>query len=146
MSVPGLALGAWDSKYQTLVALDVELLRLLVLGTKNPKVVTGSVTIRSGETEGESTIWSSEDQLVIKRIEFTVPSGITVTEVTLDIDGTTVTVPYASTITPEELFGNTIYGNIIKIKLKVETAPTSDQTIDVKIYGYNAGKVQIPSG
>jgi len=146
MSVPGLALGAWDSKYQTLVAIDVEILRLLVLGTKKPTVISDSITIANGSTTGEKTVWSSEDQLVIKKLEFTVPSGLTVTKVTLDIDGTTVEIPFANTIDLEEVFGSKVYGNTIKIKLTVETAPSSDQNVDVKIYGFNAGKVQIPGG
>jgi len=144
MSVPGLALGIWDSKYQTLTAIDAELLRIYALGTKLPKVVSESITIAANETTGEKTVWNSDDQLVIKKIEFTVPSGLTVTKVTLDIDGNTVELDYASSIDIEQVFGAKVYGNVIKIKLTVDTAPSSDQNVDVKIYGFNAGKTQIP--
>ena len=144
MSVPGVVLGVWDPRYNTAVAIDAEVLRLIALGTKTPVVVTKTLTIASGNSEGEVTVWEKDSQLVVKRLKFTVPSGVTITSIVLDIDGNTVTIDYADEVDLEEVFGSKVYGTVIKVKLVASAAVSSDTDITVKVYGYDAGKTQIP--
>jgi hypothetical protein len=67
MSLQGYAIGVWDTRYQTLVALDIELLRIAILGTKTLRVINATIRIPANTNTGEATVYQGNTQLVIKR-------------------------------------------------------------------------------
>jgi hypothetical protein len=133
------------TRYQTLVALDVELLRIAVLGAKALRVIDATIRIPANTNAGEATVYQSDSQLVVKKIEFTVPSGVTIDKITLDIDGNVATIPFTNPLDFEAVFGAKVYGTVIRIRLEATAPVTADTDIAVKIFGFDAGRVQIPS-
>jgi hypothetical protein len=145
VSVQGYAIGVWDTRYQTLVALDVELLRIAVLGAKALRVIDATIRIPANTNTGEATVYQGDTQLVVKKMEFTVPSGVTIASITLDIDGNVATIPFVNPLDFEAVFGAKVYGTVIRVRLEATANVTADTDIAVKIYGFDAGKTQIPS-
>jgi hypothetical protein len=130
--------GKWTS-------IDAEVLRLLVLGSKNVKTINVSTTIKAGSTLSDkvNAYTSDANYLVIKSIVVSIDGTL---HLFIDDVDNPISVRANTLVDLESIFGAKAYGSKVDIQVEVATAPTSDTSVTVTLYGFEtAGKVQTPT-
>jgi hypothetical protein len=130
--------GKWTS-------IDAEVLRLLVLGSKNVKTIDVSTTIKAGSTLSDkvNAYTSDANYLVIKSIVVSIDGKL---HLFIDDVDNPINVKANTLLDLESIFGAKAYGSKVDIQVEVATAPTNDTSVTVTLYGFEtAGKVQTPT-
>jgi len=130
--------GKWTS-------IDAEVLRLSVLGSKNVKTINVPTTIKAGSTLSDkvNAYTSDANYLVIKSIVVSIDGKL---HLFIDDVDNVIDVKANTLLDLSVIFGVKVYGSKVDIQVEVATAPTSDTSVSVTLYGFEtAGKVQTPT-
>ncbi len=140
--IPAVSDAVYGSKW---TSIDAEAIRLLVLGSKGIKNITQSVTIKAGSlTSDKVNVYNSTtNYLVIRSIRVSVSGKLHL--FIEDVDNV-IEVSANTIVDLVSLFGTKVYGSKFDVQVEVSTAPTSDTSVTVELFGFETrGKVQTPT-
>jgi len=144
--IPAFIIAVSDARFGgKWTSIDAEVLRLLVLGSKNVKTINVSTTIKANTTLSDkvNAYTSDANYLVIKSIVVSIDGKL---HLFIDDVDNVIDVKANTLVDLSAIFGAKAYGSKVDIQVEVATAPTTDTSVTVTLYGFEtAGKVQTPT-
>ena len=146
MSLPAVLVGLTDTvKGVAAESLDAEAVRVLVLGVKQVRAASTTLTVTAGQTaSNRATAYSDTTRLFV--IKTVVASADCDVHIVVDGIESVVSAKANTPVDVELLYGYRLYGNTVDVYVTVSTAPTTDTSITVTLYGaVTSGNIQHPA-
>ena len=142
VTIPAVSDSIYGGKW---TSIDAEVLRLIALGSKGVKKISQSVTIKAGSTTSDkvNVYNSTTNYLVVRSIRVSVSGKLHL--FIEDVDNV-IEVSANTIVDLASLYGTKVYGSKFDVQVEVETAPTTDTSVTIELFGFETrGKVQTPT-